>query len=322
MKNPLSFLPVLLLSLTALFGAPVVARASDAGAASDSSSVVRYSTISAAGVDLFYREAGDPAKPTIVLLHGFPTSSHMFRNLIPALATRYHILAPDLPGFGQSAMPDRDKFAYTFDHFAGVIEAFLSAKNVERYSLYVMDYGAPVGFRIAAAAPGKVRGLIIQNGNAYEEGLSPAWTPIRAFWQDQSPANTQALRQFLTAGVTRWQYTQGVRNATLISPDAWTVDQAGLDRPGNDLIQLDLFLDYRNNPKLYPAWQAYFREQQPPTLIVWGKNDPFFTEAGARAYLRDLPEAELHFFDTGHFALEEDGPAIAARILDFLQRQP
>ena len=322
MKNPLQLLPVLLLSLTAVFGAPVVARASDTGVPSDGTTVVRYATVASAGVDLFYREAGDPARPTIVLLHGFPSSSHMFRNLIPALATRYHVLAPDLPGFGQSAMPEREKFAYTFDHFAGVIEAFLAAKNVGSYSLYVMDYGAPVGFRIAAAAPGKVRGLIIQNGNAYDEGLSPAWAPIRAFWQEQSPANTQALRQFLTAGVTRWQYTQGVRDATLISPDAWTVDQAGLDRPGNDLIQLDLFLDYRNNPKLYPVWQAYFREHQPPTLIVWGKNDPFFTDAGARAYLRDLPKAELHFFDTGHFALEEEGAAIAARILDFLQRQP
>ncbi len=322
MKNPLQSIRVLLLCLTAFFAASSVVRASDAGAAPDGSNVVRYSTVSAAGVDVFYREAGDPAKPTIVLLHGFPSSSHMFRNLIPALATRCHVLAPDLPGFGQSAMPDREKFAYTFDHLASVVGAFLAAKNVESYSLYVMDYGAPVGFRIAAAAPGKIRSLIIQNGNAYDEGLSPAWAPIRAFWQEQNQANTQALRQFLTAGVTRWQYTQGVRDAAHISPDAWTVDQAGLDRPGNDLIQLDLFLDYRNNPKLYPVWQAYFREHQPPTLIVWGKNDPFFTEAGARAYLRDLPRAELHFFDTGHFALEEEGPAIAARILDFQQRHP
>ena len=321
MKTSLFVIFLFAASLPAVFGAPASAPAA-AEPIPANTTRVHYATITAGGVDIFYREAGDPSRPTVVLLHGFPSSSHMFRDLIPALATRYHVLAPDLPGFGQSAQPDRLSFAYTFDHFAAVTEAFLSVKQVTNYSLYVMDYGAPVGFRIAAAAPEKVRSLIIQNGNAYDEGLSPAWAPIKAYWQEQSPENTRALRQFLTAGVTRWQYTQGVRDSSVISPDAWTVDQAGLERQGNDRVQLDLFLDYRNNPKLYPVWQAYFRQHQPPALIVWGRNDPFFTEAGARAYLRDLPAAELHFFETGHCALEEDGAAIAGRILDFLARHP
>jgi len=286
-------------------------------AADNSATLHRALTVK--GVEIFYREAGDPAKPTIVLLHGFPTSSHMYRKLIPALAKDYHVIAPDFPGFGLSAAPPRETFDYTFDHLAEVTTAFLAAKKIDSYTLYVMDYGAPVGFRIASAAPEKVRALIIQNGNAYEEGLSDAWAPIRAYWKDQSAENTKNLRQFLTPALTKFQYVHGTKNPEHISPDNWIIDQVGLDRPGNDLIQLDLFRDYQSNLGRYPTWQKYLREFQPPTLIVWGKNDPFFTEAGARAYLRDLPNAELHLFDTGHFALEEFGTKIATLIPKFLQ---
>lgn len=292
-----------------------------AAPSTSSSATVLYRTITVDSLNIFYREAGDPSRPTIVLLHGFPTSSHMFRNLIPLLTEKYHVVAPDLPGFGQSDAPPRESFAYTFDHLAQVTTAFLAAKKIDRYTLYVMDYGAPVGFRIASAAPEKVRALIVQNGNAYAEGLSEAWAPIKAYWKEQSPENTKALRQFLTPALTKFQYVQGTKNPERVSPDNWIIDQAGLDRPGNDLIQLDLFLDYQKNPQLYPQWQAYLRKHQPPTLITWGKNDPFFTEAGARAYLRDLPKAELHLFDTGHFALEENGSEIATLILQFLQKQ-
>lgn len=287
--------------------------------AADNSATL-HRTLAVNGVEIFYREAGDPAKPTIVLLHGFPTSSHMYRNLIPALAKDYHVIAPDFPGFGLSAAPPRETFDYTFDHLAEVTTAFLAAKKIDSYTLYVMDYGAPVGFRIASSAPEKVRALIIQNGNAYEEGLSDAWAPIKAYWKDQGSENTENLRQFLTPALTKFQYVQGTQNPEHISPDNWIIDQVNLDRPGNDLIQLDLFRDYQNNLERYPAWRDYLRQHQPPTLIVWGKNDPFFTEAGARAYQRDLPKAELHFFDTGHFALEEFGPDITTLILEFLQK--
>lgn len=289
-------------------------------AAETSSTATRYQTLAVNGVDIFYREAGDETKPTVVLLHGFPTSSHMYRNLIPALAKQFHVIAPDFPGFGLSSSPARESFAYTFDHLAEVTAAFLAAKKIERYTLYVMDYGAPVGFRIASAAPEKVRGLIIQNGNAYSEGLSEAWAPIKAYWKEQTPENTKNLRQFLTPALTKFQYVHGTQDPAHISPDNWIIDQVGLDRPGNDLIQLDLFLDYQHNLERYADWQKYFRQHQPPTLIVWGKNDPFFTEAGARAYHRDLPKAELHFFDTGHFALEECGPDITILIQEFLQK--
>jgi len=282
---------------------------------------VTYRTVSIDGVDIFYREAGDPARPTVVLLHGFPTSSHMYRNLIPVLAAEYHVIAPDFPGFGLSSAPASDSFAYTFDHLAEITSKFLAVKKIEQYTLYVMDYGAPVGYRIAAAAPEKVTGLIIQNGNAYAEGLSDAWAPIKAYWKEQSPENARNLRQFVTPALTKFQYIHGSKDPERISPDNWIVDQTGLDRPGNSDIQLALFLDYQNNLDRYPAWHAYFRKHQPPALIVWGKNDPFFTEAGAQAYLRDLPGAELHFFDTGHFALEEAGNEIAALILTFLARR-
>jgi len=277
-----------------------------------------YRTISIDGLDIFYREAGSSNNPTILLLHGFPTSSHMFRNLIPTLSDRFHLVAPDYPGYGNSAMPTVNEFDYTFDRLAEIVEKFIKAINLKRYSLYVMDYGAPIGFRIAAKFPNRVEALIVQNGNAYEEGLREFWEPLKAYWQDPSPENADKFRPFFTLETTKWQYTHGVRNPEAISPDTWNMDQPFLDRSGNDEIQLALFYSYRTNPPLYSQWQEYFRKYQPPTLIVWGKNDYIFPAEGAYPYQRDLQTIELHLLDTGHFALEEEGEAIAAHIRRFI----
>ena len=283
---------------------------------------VRYRTIEVDGLDIFYREAGSTDAPTILLLHGFPTSSHMFRNLMPALADKFHLIAPDYPGFGNSSMPKLDEFDYTFDRLAEVMEDFIDGLGIEKYTLYVMDYGAPVGFRLAVKHPERVEALIVQNGNAYDEGLRDFWKPIKAYWKDKTKENADVLRNsLLTIEATRWQYTNGVRDPETISPDNWLIDQYLLERPGNKDIQLQLFYDYGSNPPLYPKWQAYFREFQPPTLIVWGKNDYIFPAEGAVPYERDLKNVESHLLDTGHFALEEDGEVIAGLIRNFLQRK-
>ncbi|MEW6735285.1 MAG: alpha/beta hydrolase [Acidobacteriota bacterium] len=279
-----------------------------------------YNTITIDGLEIFYREAGDRNAPTVLLLHGFPTSSHMFRNLIPALADNYHVIAPDYPGFGNSSMPKVDKFEYTFDHLAEVIDKLVQQLNLKSYSLYVQDYGAPIGYRLATKHPERVQALIVQNGNAYEEGLRDFWIPIKAYWRERNATNTEALRKSLTVEVTKWQYTHGTRNPKHISPDNWLIDQALLDRPGNQEIQLQLFYDYRSNLPLYPQWQAYFRKYQPPTLIVWGKNDQIFPAEGAHPYKQDLKNIEFHLLDTGHFALEEDGNTIATYIREFLNK--
>ncbi len=270
-----------------------------------------YHTISIDGLDIFYREAGSRDNPTILLLHGFPTSSHMFRDLIPALADQFHLVAPDYPGYGNSSMPSVDEFDYTFDHLAEITEKFITEIGLKKYSLYVMDYGAPIGYRIAAKYPERVQSLIVQNGNAYEEGLREFWEPIKAYWQEKSPENAEKLKYLFTLEATKWQYTNGVRNLEAISPDTWTIDQHFLDRSGNEEIQLALFYSYGSNPPLYPQWQEYFRKYQPPTLIVWGKNDYIFPAEGAYPYQRDLKDVEFHLLDTGHFALEEEGEAIA-----------
>jgi pimeloyl-ACP methyl ester carboxylesterase len=280
--------------------------------------VTHYRTATVDGVSIFYREAGPADGPVVLLLHGFPTSSHMFRNLIPILAGRYRVIAPDYPGFGQSAMPDHTRFAYTFGHFADLMDGLLQHLAVPSYALYVMDYGAPVGFRLALKHPERVSALIVQNGNAYEEGLKEFWDPIKAYWADGSAAKREALGFLVDPATTIFQYTDGVRDASRISPDNWLHDQTLLDRPGNKDIQLDLFHDYGSNVPLYPEFQAFFREYKPPTLIVWGRNDKIFPADGAGPYLRDLPEAELHLLDTGHFALEDKLDVMAPLIHRFL----
>jgi pimeloyl-ACP methyl ester carboxylesterase len=282
---------------------------------------VTYQTAAVDGLKVFYREAGDAQAPTVLLLHGFPTSSHMYRELIPALADRYHVVAPDLPGFGFTEAPDRADFKYTFDHLTDVIERFTEVLGLTRYALFVFDYGAPVGFRLAVRHPGRITALISQNGNAYVEGLSEGWNPIQTYWKDPSEQNRTALRAFLKPESTQWQYTHGVPNPEQLSPDAWTLDSALLARPGNDEIQLDLFGDYQSNVALYPQFQEYIRTQRPPTLAVWGKNDPFFLPPGAEAFQRDNPDAEVHLLDAGHFALESRGPEIATIVRDFLARK-
>ena len=282
--------------------------------------IVRYQTVAVNGLDIFYREAGDPAHPAILLLHGFPSSSHMFRDLLPLLADRYHLIAPDLPGFGFSGSPARADFAYTFDHLAEVIGTFTEAVGLTSYALYVFDYGAPVGLRLALAHPERIRALISQNGNAYEEGLSEGWNPIQKYWQQPTTENREALRAMLTYEATREQYTHGVPDPALLAPEAPALDSALLARPGQDEIQLDLFGDYQSNVALYPRFQEYFRTHCPPTLAVWGQNDPFFLPAGADAYRRDNPAAEVHLLDTGHFALETHAVEIANFIRDFLAR--
>jgi pimeloyl-ACP methyl ester carboxylesterase len=273
------------------------------------------------GLKIFYREAGNPDAPTLLLLHGFPTSSHMYRNLIPALADRYHLVAPDLPGFGFSEAPDRARFRYSFDRLADVIDRFTGILGLEHYAVYVFDYGAPVGFRLAVRHPERITALISQNGNAYEEGLSDGWNPIQRYWKEPTPENRAALRDFLKPETTRFQYMYGVPDETKVAPESYTLDFSLLARPGNDDIQLDLFLDYQSNVALYPVFQEYFRSKRPPVLAVWGKNDPFFLAAGAEAFKRDNPEAEVHLYDTGHFALETAGNEIAAAVRDFLGRK-
>ncbi|HEY2021768.1 alpha/beta hydrolase [Paraburkholderia sp.] len=270
--------------------------------------------------NVFYREAGRAGAPKLLLLHGFPSSSHMFRDLIPKLADRFHIVAPDLPGFGLSDMPSRDSFAYTFDNLANVIDRFTEAIGFDRYALYVFDYGAPTGFRVALKHPERITAIISQNGNAYEEGLSDGWNPIRAYWQDPSQANRDALRALLTHDTTVWQYTHGVSDPTRVSPDSYSLDEFYLARPGAHDVQLDLFGDYQSNVALYPAFQQYFRTHQPPFLAVWGKHDPFFLPPGAEAFRRDMPQAVVRFFDTGHFALETHAAEIAEAIAGFLIR--
>ena len=280
---------------------------------------IKNQTTTVDGQTIFYREAGDKDKtPTILLLHGFPASSHMFRNVIPALADKFHLVAPDYPGFGYSSMPPVDRFEYTFDHLAEIVEKFVHQIGLEKYSLYVMDYGAPVGYRIAVKHPEKVEALIVQNGNAYDEGLGEFWEPLRAYWSEPNEKNKNALKKFLTLEATRWQYTHGVKNENAISPDNWIHDQSLLDRPGNNEIQLQLFYDYKSNPPLYPQWQEYFRKYQPPTLVVWGRNDIIFSKEGAIPYQRDLKDVQIHLLNTGHFALEEEGELIAELILRFL----
>ena len=301
-----------------LVATPVIAAETAAVAPS---AEVEHKRIEINGLEIFYREAGDPNRPTILLPHGFPTSSQMFRNLIPALAKDYHVLAPDYPGYGLSEMPSRAEFDYTFANMAEIVDGFLKAKGVDRFALYLMDYGAPIGYRVFAKDPERVSAFIIQNGNAYEEGLLEFWDPIRAYWRSGAPKDREALRKLLTVAATEWQYTHGQPNPALISPDAWITDQYGLDRPGNQEIQLDMFYDYRTNVALYPEWQALFRKYQPPTLLVWGKNDFIFPEAGAHPYKRDLRNLEFHLLDGGHFVLESHGAFIAKEILDFLKRE-
>jgi pimeloyl-ACP methyl ester carboxylesterase len=273
------------------------------------------------GVGIFYREAGRKDAPTILLLNGFPTSSHMFRNLIPALADEFHLVAPDYPGFGYSSALPVGQFDYTFDQLAEVVEQFTQQIGQKQYILYVQDYGAPVGYRLAVKRPERVTALVVQNGNAYEEGLdNDFWKPLKAYWQDRTEKNAEPLRKFLTLEATKWQYTHGVRNVEAISPDTWTIDQALLDRPGNQEIQLALFYSYGSNPAQYPHWHDYFRKHQPPTLIVWGKNDTIFPPEGAKPYKRDLQNIEYHLLDTRHFALEEHGDKIASIMRQFLRK--
>jgi len=283
-------------------------------------SSIRYRRTEVDGFKIFYREAGRAGAPKLLLLHGFLSAGHMFRDLIPQLADRFHVVAPDLPGFGQSDMPAREKFDYTFDNIARVIERFTEIVGFDRFALYVFDYGAPTGFRMAVRHPERITAIISQNGNAYEEGLSEGWTPIRAYWEDASQANRKALRAFLTPETTSWQYTHGVTDPTTVSPDGQNLDNFYLARPGADEVQLDLFGDYKSNVALYPSFQQYFRTHKPPLLAVWGKNDPFFLPPGAEAFRRDIPEAEVRFFDTGHFALETHYAEIARVIGDFLSK--
>lgn len=281
---------------------------------------IHYRKANVDGLNVFYREAGRGDAPTLLLLHGFPSAGHMFRELIPALSDRFRVVAPDLPGFGQSDMPPRDRFAYTFAKLAEVIERFTEVIGLVRFSIYVFDYGAPTGFRLAVRHPERITAIISQNGNAYEEGLSDGWNPIRAYWTEASEANRKALRAFLSPETTIWQYTHGVADTSLVSPDGYSLDNFYLARPGADEVQLDLFGDYKSNVAMYPEFQAYFRKHKPPFLAVWGKNDPFFLPPGAEAFKRDIPSAQVRFFDTGHFAIETHCDEIAAVIRDFLPR--
>ncbi len=286
--------------------------------AQESTTSTAYREASVDGVRIFYREAGRKSAPHVLLLHGFGASSAMFRELIPLLAAQYHVVAPDLPGFGMTEVPSSRNYPYSFDSITKTVAAFTDHVGLDRYSVYLFDYGAPTGFRLALANPERIQAIITQNGNAYEEGLSKAWAPIQAYWKEPSVANRNALRGLLTLETTKWQYTEGVPNKEIVSPDGITAAQLAMDRPGNADIQLDLFRDYASNVALYPQFQAYFRRHQPPLLAVWGKNDPFFVPAGATAFKRDLPKAEVHLLDSGHFALETHPHEIARHILRFL----
>jgi pimeloyl-ACP methyl ester carboxylesterase len=281
---------------------------------------VTFQKVDVDGLDIFYREAGPKDARTILLLHGFPTAGHMFRDLIPQLADGFHLVAPDLPGFGQSEMPSRSAFTYTFENIAKLIDRFTEILGLRRFAIYVFDYGAPIGFRLAARHPDRLTAIISQNGNAYEDGLSDGWDPIRTYWQEPSPANREALRKFLAPETTRWQYTHGVPDVADVSPDGYSLDNFYLARVGADEIQLDLLGDYKNNVALYPTFQNYFRTHQPPFLAVWGKNDPFFLPRGAEAFKRDVPGATVQFLDTGHFALETHAKEIGAAIRAFFAR--
>jgi pimeloyl-ACP methyl ester carboxylesterase len=285
-------------------------------------SKVNYRKSQVNGLNIFYRESGQQGAPVVLLLHGYPTSSHMFRNLIPILAENYHVIAPDLPGFGYTDKPDHKSFTYTFDNLATHIQGFIDQLNLTRFAIYVFDYGAPVGFRLVVANPEKITGIITQNGNAYVEGLSDGWNPIRKYWDEPTLENRNALKMMVEAGTTQWQYLHGVEDSTLVAPESYTLDQYFLDQDGNVEIQLDLFKDYANNVKLYPVFQQYFREKQPALLAVWGDKDPFFLPAGAEAFKTDIPGATVKFFNTGHFALETHAEEIGAEILSFLENLP
>lgn len=310
--------------LTAVLATSMLLPATDASAMPPptDSATMRHHVVEADGVDIFYREAGPRDAPVIVLLHGLPSSSHMFRRLMPLLADRYRVIAPDYPGFGASAVPDPADYEYSFDRIAQTVHRLLRRLDVKSYSLYLFDYGAPVGLRIAASHPQEIEGLIIQNGNAYEEGMGSLWDPLRAYWQERTPQRSKLIAdKLLSLSSTQWHYLQGVRDPSAIAPENWLLDQALLDRPGVQDIQLRLLYDYGSNPSQYPTWQAYFRKHQPPALIVWGKNDPIFLTPGAYAYQRDLPKAQIHLFDTGHFALEEDVGPIASLVRDFMAQK-
>ena len=279
---------------------------------------VRFNTVDVDGLKVFYREAGNQAGPTVLLLHGFPSASHMFRDLIPQLVDRYHVVAPDLPGFGMTEQPARDKFAYTFENFAHVIDRFTEVLGLERFALYVFDYGAPVGFRLAVKHPERITAIVTQNGNTYLEGVSEAFAPVQVYWKEPTQTNRDALRGFLAPQTTLFQYTHGVADPSLVSPDGRNLDDFYLARPGNDEIQLDLLLDYQSNVELYGTIQAYLREHRPPVLAVWGKNDPFFIPPGAEAFKRDVPSADIRFVDSGHFALETHAREIGTAMREFL----
>jgi pimeloyl-ACP methyl ester carboxylesterase len=310
-----------LIATAGVAGALSAGAAESAGSRADAAAPqVSFHYAQVDNVKVFYRQAGNPAAPTVLLLHGFPTSSFMYRDLIPMLAQRYHVIAPDMPGFGLTEVPAKDQYAYTFDQLAKTMQRFTEVVNLKRYALQVFDYGAPVGWRMAAAHPARITALITQNGNAYEEGLADGWIPIRKYWNDPSIANRDAVRQFVTPEAIKWQYTHGVKDPSRVAPDTYLLDAALTARPGNVDIQLDLFLDYATNVAKYPEFQAYFRKHRPPILAVWGKNDPFFLSAGAEAFKRDVPSAEVHFFDTGHFALETHVNEISQLIRDFLDR--
>ena len=308
------------LSTISLFAATAWGLAGSSSVSAGQPVSVLHKTVKVGDLDIFYREAGPKDAPTVLLLHGFPTSSQMFRNLIPALADQYHLIAPDYPGYGHSSMPQHDKFSYTFDNLAKVIDEFTEKIGLTRYALYVQDYGAPVGYRLADKHPERITAIVVQNGNAYDEGLdNDFWKPIKAYWKEpNSTEKRDAIRNFVTYEATRWQYTHGVKNPELVSPDGPAHDQFLLDRKGNDEIQLDLLLSYGSNPPLYPKWQEYFRQHQPPMLIAWGKNDQIFPAAGAEPYKRDLKTLEYHLLDAGHFALETDGDTIAKLMREFL----
>jgi len=279
----------------------------------------RFKTVTIDGLDVFYREAGPQDGPVMLLLHGFPTSSNMFRNLMPRLATKFRVIAPDYIGYGQSSMPSPESFAYTFENQTNFIEKLAGKLMLDSYFLYVMDYGAPIGYRLALRNPKKVMGLVIQNGNAYDGGLLEFWDPIKKYWQEKSPENEAGIAHLVKLDATKWQYQNGVSDLTLLDPTAWIVDQYGLDRPSNDRVQLDLFYDYRTNVPLYPQFQEFFREYQPPTLVLWGKNDFIFPPPGAELYKTDLPKLEMHMYDTGHFALETHVTEMSQRILSFFE---